>query len=313
MSTSDFPDGSSFDDEGTAGKQGTGTRAGTGSGRFFRGTELSKLLLLATLMIAGWALAWYYFQAPGEPAEEPAPAPRVVPSKVEPDRAPEFESVTDRTAIGLRDTAAFRLLLERARRTTAADLARQAHRDIYFTHLWERPEHYRGVPVHLLGTARRIIGYDSKLSPQGYLYEAWITTHDSQRNPYVCVFEDVPRGLPIGPEVSERVVFNGYFLKNMAYRAGDVPRGAPVLIGRIGWTPGPAPARDRSVFWMALVVAILFVASLFRWIAGLRRSLSPRSRAAALGRRPTEEIDPAALAEWVESVRPENDELPGAQ
>ncbi len=148
------------------------------------------------------------------------------------------------------------------------------------------------------------------MSPQGYLYEAWISTHESQGYPYVCVFEDLPKGMPVGPDVAERVVFNGFFLKQMRYLSGkDVQRAAPVLIGRVGWTPGPAaPKRDNWVFWMALIVAAMFVISLYRWIAGLRRSLSPASRATSLAHRPTEELDPTDLAEWVESVREDEDE-----
>jgi hypothetical protein len=165
------------------------------------------------------------------------------------------------------------------------------------------------VPVHLLGTARRIISYESKLSRTGRLYEAWIGTHESQGYPYVGIFEDLPKGLPVGPGVSERVVFNGYFLKQMRYLSGrDVQRAAPVLIGRIGWTPVASTKRVDPTIWMAAIVGILFVVSLVRWIAGLRRSLTRGSRASSLARRPTEEIAPEDLAHWVDSVREEGRE-----
>ncbi len=203
--------------------------------------------------------------------------------------------------------AAYRKLLEHARSTDAPSLARESHRDIYFTDLWDRPREFRGVPIHLLGTARRIISYESKLTPKGRLYEAWISTHESQGYPYVCIFEDLPGGLPMGPDVSERVVFNGYFLKQMRYLSGhDVQRAAPILIGRIGWTPAPSGKAGRghdSVFWMATAVAVMFVISLYRWLSGLRRSLSGRSHAAALAHRPSDDIAPEDLAQWVEKVR----------
>jgi hypothetical protein len=276
---------------------------------FFRGAELSKLLVLLAIMVAGWVLVWNYAQSQPE-REALAPAASAAPAKIEPDTAPEFETVTDKTPIGLRDMAAYELLLKRTRETSAADLARQSRRDVYFTDLFERPAHYRGVAIHLLGTALRIHTYESKLTPRGRLYEAWVSTHESQGYPYVCVFEDLPPGMPVGPEVSERVVFNGYFLKQMRYLAGkDIPRAAPVLVGRIGWTPGPKAAkRDNTVVWMALVVAVLFVASLFRWLAGFRRWAAPRGRKGFLSGHPTEEIDPADLAQWVESVRDDEPE-----
>jgi len=159
------------------------------------------------------------------------------------------------------------------------------------------------VPVHLLGTAERIISYEWKKSPKGRLYEAWIITHESQGHPYCCVFEDLPKGLPLGPGVSERVVFNGYFLKQVRYLAGrDIARAAPVLIGRIGWTPGHT-RRENSVFWPALIVGVLFVLSMIRWIAGLRRSLTRRSLPTSFSDRPDEQIAPEDLARWVDSVQ----------
>jgi hypothetical protein len=278
-------------------------------GGFFRGAELSRLLVLLAIAVVGWVLVWNYIRGRQPPPEESEPVAREAAARVEPDRSPEFETVTDKTEIGLRDMAAYDLLLVRARQTGAADLARQGRRDILYTDLWERPGQFRGVPIHLLGNAWRIHGYPSKKTPRGRLYEAWVSTGESQGNPYICVFEDLPRGLPVGPNVSERVVFNGYFLKEMRYlSAQDVKRAAPVLIGRIGWTRSPAAHRDNSVFWMALIVGVMFLISLFRWITGLRRSLSPRSRASLLGGRPTEEIAPEELAQWVESVREDEGE-----
>ena len=110
------------------------------------------------------------------------------------------------------------------------------------------------MPIHLLGTARRVLRFESKLSKTGWLYEAWIVAPDAPKFPYTCVFEEAPEGFPLGADVSERVVFNGYFLKIMKYQAGDVARGAPVLVGQIGWAPAAAPAggaprrRNRTVF-----------------------------------------------------------------
>jgi hypothetical protein len=287
---------------------------------FWRGAELSKLLVLLVIAVVGWVLVWKYMTLRHEAAADlerfaPGAGPGL-PAKIEPDRNPAFESVTDRTPIGLRDMAAYDLLLTRAREIGAAELARRSQGTIYFTDLWERPGDYRGVPVHILGTARRIISYESKRSPRGRLYEAWIGTHDSQGYPYVCIFEERPQGLPMGPEVSERVVFNGYFLKQLRYLSGkDIPRAAPVLVGRIGWTPGrAAPGSERPVFWMAMIVGGMFLISLYRWIAGLRRSLSRRNGLTAstssLINRPTEEIAPEDLAQWVESVREAEDDGP---
>ena len=82
---------------------------------FFHGSELSRLLILATLMVVGWALFWKFSQKLPEAAEAPL---TVVdnPEPVIPDKSEEFETVTDKTPISFRDNAAYALLLERASR-----------------------------------------------------------------------------------------------------------------------------------------------------------------------------------------------------
>jgi hypothetical protein len=263
-------------------------------------------LILAAIMIGGWVLAWNYFQKRPEPAEPPLTVAGK-PEPVVPDRSPEFESVTDRTPMSLRDNAAYSVLLARAREKSANDLAAASRRDIFLPHLWETPELYRGVPIHLLGSARQVLRYQSKLTPGGWLYEAWIFTPEATRVPYVCVFEDAPQGLPIGTNISERVVFNGYFLKVMKYQAGDVPRGAPVLIGRIGWAPHeatPGGGENSTLLnWSLAVVAALFLISLSRWIYQLRGLFTRPSRSALLLPRSThEEMEPSQLDAWVQSL-----------
>src|SRR5262245_30119908 len=234
-------------------------------------------------MVVGWAVVWRYTQRLPEPAEPPV----MVTGRPEPvvaDRSVEFETVRDRTPMSFRDNAAYALLLDRARRQAPSELAAISRRDLVLTHLWEHPELYRGVPIHLLGSALRVLRYESKLSKTGWLYEAWIITPETSRVPYACVFEDAPKGLPIGPNVSERVVFNGYFLKIMKYAAADVDRGAPVLVGRIGWQPreASAPAEPEGMSptlrWTLIALATMFVVSLVRWITQLRRVVARSDR-----------------------------------
>jgi hypothetical protein len=276
----------------------------------FQGSELPRLLVLLVIAVGGWVAVWYYLMRPRE--EGPVEPEQVVtgnPEPVEPDRSIEFETVSDKTSLSFRDMAAYDLLLTRAREATPADLAGRSRRDVFYAHLWDQPKGYRGVPVHLLGTARRVLYYKSKLSRTGWLYEAWVFTPDGQNNPYVCVFEEAPKGFPVGPNVSERVVFNGYFLKLMRYEAGDVPRAAPLLVGRIGWTPRPdaSGSPDRSAYWLAGAVAVMFLISLARWIVQLRRSLAPKPRPSILLDRPTDEIAPADLAEFLENLSPDDE------
>ncbi len=214
---------------------------------FFQGSELPRLLILAVIMVVGWALVWHFAHKLPPPAE-PDLVATAKPEPIVADRSMEFETVTDRTPVEFRDNAAYALLLERARDKIARRARRRsAAATCQLPHLWQNPELYRGVPIHLLGTALRVLRYPSKLSKTGWIYEASIITPDATRNPFQCVFEEAPAGLPIGTNVSERVVFNGYFLKIMKYQAGDVARGAPLLVGRIGWEPRePAGTRGSN-------------------------------------------------------------------
>ncbi len=170
----------------------------TPSRRFFLGSEFPLLLLLAAVMVGGWALVWQYVHQKPTP-EEPVAQAEPHPQPVVADHAEAFETVTDRTPMTFRDNAAYAYLLDKARDRTPSELARQSRRDILLTHLWERPELYRGVPVHLLGTARRVLRFESKLSRTGWLYEAWIVSPDAPRYPYSCVFEQAPEGSPWAP------------------------------------------------------------------------------------------------------------------
>ena len=276
--------------------------------RMFQGTELPRMLFLLAIAVAGW---WYYLvRHQAEPAE-PQAVVTGKPQPVEPDTSAEFETVTDKSPLSFRDSAAYERLLKQSRESSPADLAARARRDVFFAHLWDQPREFRGVPVHLLGAARRVLYYKSRMSRTGWLYEAWVITPDSQNHPYVCVFEDAPRGFPVGPDVSERIVFNGYFLKLMSYQAGDVARAAPLLVGRVGWTPG-APAvtsPHRTAYLFAAGVAVMFTVSLARWVMRLRRSLAPKPRPSLLRDPTVDEIEPEALSDYLENLS-EDDEPP---
>ncbi|WP_422929946.1 hypothetical protein [Singulisphaera sp. PoT] len=283
------------------------------SNTFFRGSEFPRLLVLLAILVGGSALLYAYLYD-RDKGIDGGPVATVPLTPIVPDRSTEFETVEDKTSIGLRDMAAYKKLLQQAEKRTPVELDKESRRDVLSIQIWEHPNSYRGVPIHILGTVLRVMTYESKLVPSGRLYEAWMVTSDSQRNFYVCVFEDAPKGFPVGDNISERVVFNGYFLKLMKYQSGkDLGYySSPVLIGRIGWnapTKAPADKTPGPVKWMAVAVALMFVLSFFRWLGGLRKSFAPRSIASTLRERPTEEISPEDLAAWVQSVPQEEAEI----
>jgi hypothetical protein len=129
------------------------------------------------------------------------------------------------------------------------------------------------------------------------------------------VFESPPQGFPIGPNLSERVVFNGYFLKIMKYEATDVARGAPLLVGRIGWDPSQStdanqPGSGSTLKWTLILLALMFVVTAGRWIASLGRLVQRGDRATTGSSMRTDEIDPVALEQWVQRAVDEEDGPP---
>ena len=128
--------------------------------------------------------------------------------------------------------------------------------------------------------------------------------------------EDVPAGLPVGPNLNERIVVDGYFLKLLRYQAGDSDRAAPLLVGRLRWPSagGPAgrrPRRGEERPWNLLVVVVVAALAVYvavRLAFQVRRVMVPSSRRRGqfAPDRPAEEIAPAALSDWLASVPDED-------
>ncbi len=295
----------------------------------FRGSELPRLVLLGGIVLAGWPLVLLFAQGP---AEDPPPAPPGVPAAALPpvvaESGIEFGAILDKAPMRLRENAAYAILLQRARETSAFDLAKEARRDLYWTHLWERPAKYRGVPVHIEGTARRVLSYEinPELAPGGRMYETWVYSDENRKDPYVLTFETPPPGLQISPDQFTRITFDGYFLKLLGYRAGDTFRAAPMLVGRLHMTPAQAAApppmveirnlSKRNAFVIAFVLLLGYI--IVRAVFQVRKALAPGRRVAGSRSIVRDEIAPEELADWLQTVeddvpsdRGESDDQPG--
>jgi hypothetical protein len=288
-------------------------------GRLFLGSELPRLLVLAAIALVGWPLACLYG---GRPAPRPASRRPIadMPPLPPPDDSVVFAGLQDKTPLNLRDNPAVAELLERSRATPAATLAAESRRDVGLRDLIREPERYRGLPIHVEGTARQIFRNENKdplLSRRGQLYEAWVYGVDDPRYPFCLMFEVPPEGLPGGRDIQEYVAFDGYFLKLLAYDAGDVRRFAPLLVGRLGWSPNGGATADgqaqagwldrpfpglsfsrRQVMLGAL--AIMMVVTMLRIVLGLGRRPAPTTVRTSTTLAPSDQIEPDDLAAWLE-------------
>jgi hypothetical protein len=287
-------------------------------GSFFHGAELRGLIIFAVLMAVGWPVILSYARK----RDAPPPAPPVVDNRpLEPDKGLAFDGLQDKVAAGARELTAFKILLQRARETPVDELDRKARRDVLYANLWDRPDLYRGVAIHLEGTLLKTLaqeGLNENLVPKKRAFEVYFSTPDSRPFPYIVWVEDPPPGLVIGPDQNERIVVDAYFLRLHRYTAGDGDRAAPLLIGKLRWAKadpnsgapaGPAP--DLWSAWMPYVVCGMVVVYLgFRFAYQYRRARRPTvpRPSILLTDPPRDEIGPDELSSWLEKLPDEDDE-----
>ena len=280
----------------------------------FRGSELPRLMFLVAIVMAGWS---YVLFARPQVANEPPP-PTVSVEKltpVVPDDGVEFLALIDKAPIQTRESAAYATLLERVRKTSAEELDKKARRDIFYTNLWENPKHYRGVPVHLVGTAKKILTHEVSpaMSPNRRLYEVWFYSDENRAFPYVVTIEDPPTGLVIGHELNLRVTVDGYFMKILGYRAGDTLRGAPMLVGRIHWIKTAPQSSSKLFEWnllsrrdlLIIFLMVLACYIVFRVVFQVRKTRSSIVANESFSSKSVG-LPPDAVAEWLENLPHEN-------
>ncbi len=287
---------------------------------FLSGGELRGLIVFAVVMAVGWPVILNYAR-PRDRTPEP---PRVIDSRpLEPDKGIAFDRLLDKTLPAGRDNPAYKILLDRARNTSAAELAKQARRDVMYTQLWERPDLYRGVPIHFEGTLRKVIVHQKmnpEMVPGGQLIDAWFYTRESNQLPFVVSVQEPPPGMVAGSDYSERVVVDGYFLRLIGYLAGDATRASPLLVGRIRWanadpkTGAPVDAAGApSTTWPNTVIVVMVMLGLYvtaRVVFSIRKRRAPLIVRTGLlaDDRPVEDIAAEDLSSFLASVPDEDDE-----
>jgi hypothetical protein len=285
----------------------------------FRGSELPRWLLLTGLLVAGWGIVLAMVLNPkATPAPTPQPTVEDGPPP-KPDPSPELQGIIDGQRVSPRENPGYLLLLDRVRETPPAELARSARRDVLFNQIIEKPWRYRGLPIHVEGTALRILRQDatgSRLFPEGEYYEAYVISADSQNHPWILVFEHAPEGLPIGDDIRRRVSFDGYFFKVLQYLGGRRYEIAPVLIGRLRWIEPPEAAAGAETGWSLspwwlLALAALLGLGVARWAFAVRRTTRPRGLGYRSAKVFEEELEPEDLDAWLQTQatgEPDDDE-----
>jgi hypothetical protein len=288
----------------------------------FRGSELPRLLAMVTFLILGLAMVFTVLTR--QQSVDQRPAPRVARERPlpPPDDSPELLGVVDKARLTPRENPGYLTLLERIRSVDPATLALDSRRDVVYSQLLDNPRRYRGLPIHIEGTARRTLfqpAEESQLYREKAFYESYVFTGDSQNFPYILVFEEPPEDLLVGDDLFQRVVFDGYFFKLLRYKAADAERYAPMLIGRVRYAephesalPTESGLRLPSPGWLALIAALLGL-TILRWVLYVRGALRKQSRPVRQARPPVnEEISPEALQSWLTQSERDLPEPPGS-
>ncbi|MDZ4820323.1 MAG: hypothetical protein SGJ20_15255 [Planctomycetota bacterium] len=155
------------------------------------------------------------------------------------------------------------------------------------------PEVHRGQIIRLPLNVRRIRKFEVPSAPAGLttFYEVWGWNSDSGSWLYVGITPFLPKGMPIGTLVNERVVFYGYFFKLQGYyetgaKVRDGVLRAPLLVGRMEWDRTDYAAQSSSeqfqtpTIWVLGSLGVLTAVYMFFRVLLSRRRRGPAIAAA---------------------------------
>jgi hypothetical protein len=148
-----------------------------------------------------------------------------------------------------------------------------AVRRVSFAELFGQPRSFRGRPVAIAGTLRRLERVDAPANDYGIddYWQGWLEPEGGPASPVVVYFLDIPADMPTGLAIAERIDATGYFFKRWAYAAKDTVRLAPlVMAASPRWSARP-PARPAIDFVGALttgtILLMILVTLVGIWLA----------------------------------------------
>jgi hypothetical protein len=194
----------------------------------------------------------------------------------------QFQAVLDGTEkLEIQEMFAYRRVLSWVQNQTFAEMNRRASKEAILNRFYQTPDKYRGQLFKFDLTANLIRNLDEKYNGVD-LYDVWGTTGESGQWFYNCVVEDIPKEMPVGRNVYEKVTFVGYFFKLQGYQpAGAKPNAAPLkaplFVGRLIWyRDATPPPRQMDWSWGLLLLAGFLIILIIRWgllLWGSRRRL----------------------------------------
>jgi len=130
--------------------------------------------------------------------------------------------------------------------------------DVGFTELFGQPRSFRGRAVRIKGTLHRLERLGAVANDYGidHYWQGWLEPAGGPASPVVVHFMNLPEGMATGLEIVEPVVVSGFFLKNMAYRAADGVRLAPLVLALEPVPPPPVSEAGGGGLWDRSLTAL---------------------------------------------------------
>jgi hypothetical protein len=193
---------------------------------------------------------------------------------------------------------AYKRVLGWVQNQSFAEMNRRAGKDVVLNKFYQSPDEYRGQLFEFDLTAHLIRDLDEKYNGVE-LFDIWGTTEESGEWLYNGVIIGLPKGMPIGRNIYEKVTFVGYFFKLQGYQPAGAKANAkslkaPLFVGRLIWHPvGKPQARSSDWTWGLILLAGFVIFLMIRWGLLLRggrsRLFSPPTVQANPGGNPVED------------------------
>lgn len=215
-----------------------------------------------------------------------------------------LEEVQDRRVGLLRSEAeAMTRVLNRVRTLSQTELEEAAASDIGFRVVFTDAEQHRGRLIRLDALLWRLQPYPhgDPETTEDDLWQAWMFTSDSGKNPWVAFLAEKPDELEIGEGINRPVQVVGYFFKNYGYATNEGLHIAPMLIAKsLKLQPLPELADNTTenlslyVFTFLMTIGMLFGLMIWWFVRSDRKFDRSRLAQIADERHP---VSPELIAE----------------
>lgn len=195
---------------------------------------------------------------------EPDPEPLAAESGHRGASAEALSKVRDDTVFRESDKEAWFAIWSTLRESDPGALRRLAGPAKGFTELFAQPRSFRGKPVRIRGTLRRLQRVEAGSNTFGIdaYWQGWLDPEGGPPSPIVVYFLSLPETIHPGQRLIEPVDVVGYFFKRWAYQATDTIRTAPLVMAL---EPTPlTPSRPREptnflavVLWTGGILAVI--------------------------------------------------------